>query len=274
MNTNKKVDRRRKTLVVMAIFLMVLLVGLMGGLTYSKYISTTTVNDTNATVASWGYVVTVDTKDLFGEEYAKDGATNSAVVADPGTVIVSATTGKSVVAPGAKGEMTITVNGTAEVLAELTISLTLDTDIVLIGTTKSGDTTTSVEYKPIKWTLTVVDNAVTPATTTTNAYNTLEELIAAINVSNQSIPVGTVISKTYTISYTWPLDSTVDDDYDTALGMWAAFKVGKLSGTQAEVLDKIAAQTGVTVTPDTTNVTLQFDAAVTVEQVLSPTTTS
>ena len=66
---NKTRNNKRKPLLVVALVLMVALVLGMGAMTYSRYISTAEMDDgkTTATVAKWGYVVTInaDNADVF-----------------------------------------------------------------------------------------------------------------------------------------------------------------------------------------------------------------
>ncbi len=249
MEKNAK-KTNKKPFLVAGFALLLALIGCVGGVTYSKYISKTDVPSTQATVAKWGYVVTANSDKLFGEKYAKDGATNTAIV-DPtnGKVIVSATSGTNVIAPGATGSMTITVNGTAEVMASLTIKIADGfKDISLSDATTPNKNT----YNPLKWTATakVTVDSVEGATDTIAENKTLSEVQTALNSYSQKFETAKTIKAEFTLSYTWEFErtgaeatttlvnSTVtpettisSDEADTILGMLAN---GTISASDAQ----------------------------------------
>lgn len=208
---NKTRNNKRKPLLVVALVLMVALVLGMGAMTYSRYISTAEMDDgkTTATVAKWGYVVTIDASKMFGEEY-KDGSimTTKDENNDVRAVVEYDGYNNLIVAPGTGGSMTITVNGKADVLAQLSIDVANDyKDISL----KEGEQT----YNPIKWTLKknseVVDGA---------SGVTLETLVGKLNSTETTINAGDNIADTYTISWSWTLTGQ-NDEADTVLGLAA-----------------------------------------------------
>ncbi len=206
----KKNRKNRKPLIVVAMLLMVALVVGMGAMTYSRYVSSFNSGDQTATAAKWGYVVSANTTNLFGDQYKKDGANATAKVDGSGAVVVDAVGTAKVVAPGTKGSMTISVNGVAEVLARLTFSATVSSAI-------SFDT-----YMPIQWT--VSDGTTTK--TGTDLKTTLESFTPA-----EALTPGTEISTDYTISWEWLLDNGANADEiatnnkkDTIIGFKAAEK--------------------------------------------------
>ena len=228
-NTKKT---NKKPFLVAGFALLLALIGCVGGVTYSKYISKTDVPSTQATVAKWGYVVTGNSDDLFGKKYAKDATTNTAKVDAAGTVIVSATTDTNVVAPGATGSLTVTVKGTAEVMASLTIKLSDVSDISL----SDGANHT---YNPLKWTAKVGGTAITDAENTT-----LANVATALSKYSKSFAANETVDTTFTLSYTWEFDgvtvsglkngetAVTGDEADTILGMKATTEGIPSTGNQ------------------------------------------
>lgn len=224
-NTKKKVNK--KPMLIAGIAMLLALVGCVGGLTYSKYVSSKSIPSTQATVAKWGYVITANSTNLFGTKYVKGDADNTAKVASEGTgVIVSAST-NNVIAPGATGSLTLSVKGTAEVAAKLNIALTVTSDITL----KDGTEESAKVYSPVKWTL---KNNGTPEVTD----GTLTDVITKLNKTNEAINAGTKLDYDYELTYLWPFDGSKQntdlkanasdatgityDTADTILGLKAA----------------------------------------------------
>lgn len=140
------IKKHTKGIIVTACLLLTMAILAMATLTFARYTTSDNVNK-QATVAKWGYVVTVNSDNLFGTKYGNPQNNYVTVKAD-GTSIVSSGS-SNVIAPGSKGSMTIQITGQAEVLSSLTFSLSGDSaDVVL---TKTGDE--SNKYRPIKWTL-------------------------------------------------------------------------------------------------------------------------
>ena len=112
-----KSRKSKKLLVVVAVILMLGLVVGMGAMTYSRYVTSGSTAQT-ATAAKWGFVVTVSADDLFASDYTKaDGASLATKATGTGVAVHASTTGTNLVAPGTTGSMTITISGSAEVLA-------------------------------------------------------------------------------------------------------------------------------------------------------------
>ena len=213
----KRKQNAKKVTVIAAVILMFSLVIGMGAFTYAKYVSTQETGNQNATAAKWGIVISADAS-MFGTDYTKGDGANATVVAGGAGVAVKATSTAKIVAPGTEGSLTVTVNGTAEVLSKLTFESTADwTDISV----KENDTV----YNPIKWTLKKGDTAVTGAENVTLAV--LKTKLLALT---EKYDAGTSISQTYTISWVWAFEQN-NNGADTAIGYKSA--------NTTESLDKI-----------------------------------
>lgn len=230
MEKNAK-KTNKKPFLVAGFALLLALIGCVGGVTYSKYISNTSVPSTQATVAKWGYVVTANSNTLFGPKYAA-GTNNTATVNPAGEIIVSADTEKSVIAPGATGSVAITVKGNAEVMASLTIKIADGYKDISLS---DGANT----YNPLKWTAKVGDTAINSAENTT-----LANVATALSTYSKSFKANETVDTTFTLSYTWAFDGKdIDsglkngatalngDDADTILGKLAN---GTISASDAK----------------------------------------
>lgn len=253
-NTQKK-DNRKSVFVIALLLLLVAVIG-FGGYTLSKYVTKKSETG-SASVAKWGYTIEAKADKLFGTKYTFD-KTNS-VVTDSNTKLTveasDATTKK--VAPGTTGSMTFSVKGTAEVLAQLSISMTDVKDVKLVY--KKGTDGAETEYTPVKWTLKKNDNVVSVKLNESDLAET--ELsgvsLAAIQKGLATVstitPNATTIDDTYTISWVWEFENKTagatseqkeeTDSLDTLLGMLAnagthtADKLVK-NGDYAEVFGK------------------------------------
>lgn len=255
-----KNKKSKKPLIVVATVLMIGLVAGMGAMTYSKYITSGSTGNQTATAAKWGFVVTVDADDLFVKDYtlAADDATLAAKATVTG-VAVHASGDANLVAPGTTGSMTITINGSAEVLARLSIKTTGGDPIEI----SLGD------YRPVVWTL-------KESSTGNISSGKLSAVLESLTATSTTFDAGTPCNITYTLTWEWPLETGDDDDTkaannakDTLIGYKAAGKkyadikdtyVGsKLLSevvTSAETYDAIVAQ-------------MSFDLEISVEQIQS-----
>ena len=209
----------------------------------SKYISSKTETG-SASVAKWGFTVSTKTNKLFGEEYVAGlipettatGATLSAK-AD--------STGRKIVAPGHSGSMTFTIAGSAEVKAQVKISVTEGyKDIVL--NYKKGETAGT--YNPVVWTLTkkgVTDHI---------AQGTLENIVEKLPATATYNVGDAAINDEYTISWAWAFENG-KDELDTLLG-WTASET------------PIPTDYGFTVEAGT-NTSIAFTLNISVEQVMA-----
>lgn len=198
---------KKKLSMMVATVLMAGLVAGMGAMTYSKYITSTKVEAPQVTAAKWGFVVNVNTSKLFGDAYGTDGAVATTRDNDSVTVLAD-TEGKYIVAPGTHGEMTIEIDGTAEVDAKIAITATSD------GSTDIG--IADVSYYPVRWKLVGANQ--------TFENKTLKEVLDTLNATD-TIPANTKYEKKYTLSWEWPFETGANDEakktnnlYDTLIG--------------------------------------------------------
>lgn len=259
-NTKKKVNK--KPMLIAGIAMLLALVGCVGGLTYSKYVSSKSIPSTQATVAKWGYVITANSTNLFGTKYVKGDADNTAKVASEGTgVIVSAST-NNVIAPGATGSLTLSVKGTAEVAAKLNIALAVTSDITL----KDGTEESANVYSPVKWTLTNNGTAIVSDVT-------LAEVAKKINQTDVTIDANaTSIDYDYELTYSWPFDGSKTN---TDLKANASDTTGITADTADTILGLKAAGTTLTDTDYAyaqdwdASTTLSLSLTASVEQVIA-----
>ena len=250
-NTQKK-DNRKSIFVIALLLLLVAVIG-FGGYTLSKYVTKKSETG-SASVAKWGYTIEANADKLFGTKYTFDNK-NSVVTDSNAKLTVAASDAKTnKVAPGTTGSMTFSVNGTAEVLAQLSISMTDVQDVKLVYKKGTGAET---EYAPVKWTLTKNTKVVKVKLNESDLAET--ELsgvsLAAIQKGLATVstitPNATEINDTYTISWVWEFenkaaDATSEqkeetDSLDTLLGMVANAGVhtkAVTNGDYTEVVDK------------------------------------
>ena len=246
----RKTRKNKRIMIVAAVLILPLAILCLGGVTFAKYVTKANVPTQQATVAKWGYVVTVNTNDMFAEAYKDDGTktTAAAVTTDgkAGVTVLTYTTGttKNRVAPGTKGSMIITLSGTAEVASVITFKETGTTkDVSLTRAADADNGVTAVDYKPVKWTLekTGEANALVNKSTLADCITALKaQFTGAVQAP------GTDISAEYTLSWEWEFRTGTSDDekdendvYDTILGYAAEGKddsgeVKYLQGCTAE----------------------------------------
>ena len=201
MKLNKK-QKRTATIASMAALLAVVLG--MGGQTFAKYITTQDKAD-QATVAKWGVVITNTADASFKPNYTN---VQSSVYKDGSTSEF-----RSVVAPGTNGSFSLSINGSPEVTAAVTASLTID-DIYL------KNSTGTVNYYPIIWTFNGKSyNGAADGTGTTLSLSQLSTDVATY--ANKEYSVGTSISTSVSIEWAWAFQGQ-NDTYDTILGDIAA----------------------------------------------------
>lgn len=206
-------NNSRRLMAIIAVVLMVCLILAMGAVTFAKYITSGTTGDQTATAAKWGFVVNVDANKLLGKEYKGPGL---AKIDGTGTVAVQASTDatQNILGPNTTGSVNFTISGTAEVLAQLKIS---------IGAISGKDAVEEIhvgDYYPVKWTLKKGDTVVKVG----------EEELKDMKLGDINVKLGTgvletinagtsVESITYTLSWEWALTGEgVDNAKDTAIG--------------------------------------------------------
>lgn len=226
--TEKK-DNRKSILLIALLLMLVAIIG-FGGYTLSKYI-TSKSTDSTARVAKWGFTVDADNSKLFGDQYKwKDNASGS-TTDGTGTLTVKAdTAGTNLVAPGTSGSMTFSVKGKAEVLAKVEMKVAEGYSDVALTLTKD---TKEYIYNPVKWTLIKKTKGLPENHLVTGG--TLAEVVAALNGQYKveenhdtaTIGIGTEINDEYTLSWAWAFEGTAvpagvegltSDALDTLLG--------------------------------------------------------
>lgn len=219
MNKNENKKSLKKPLILGGIAVLLTLIGVAGGNTYAKYITSKTVSAQTATVAKFGFVINANADDLFSNKYGlKDGSTVEMVKKADGAGVVASS---SVVAPGTEGSMTFEVVGFAEVEAKLKFDMTMGSEIAFGG------------YKPIKWTLSSKATADgTYANVADCADLSLKDIVDKVNnLSEASIAANTNVNMYYQLSWSWAFEQGATDAeklsnnmMDTLLGYKAAGK--------------------------------------------------
>jgi hypothetical protein len=238
--------KNKKILTMISTGLMASLVVGMGAMTYSKYITSTTLPTQQATAAKWGFVVTADASGLFANAY--DNATPestkvaSKVVASDDEVSVKADSGRIIVAPGTTGSMSIAISGQAEVMAALNVTANATTEEFGIA---------DLNYHPIVWTVTGGS---------LNTSGSLDDVLAALAGTSTTINPGDDKGATYIISWSWPFDSTKNDVYDTAIGYKSA---GKTYAQISQYISEAVSEDQY----DSIVSDIKFDLSVSIEQI-------
>ena len=250
-NTQKK-DNRKSVFVIALLLLLVAVIG-FGGYTLSKYVTKKSETG-SASVAKWGYTIEANADKLFGTKYTFDNK-NSVVTDSNAKLTVAASDAKTnKVAPGTTGSMTFSVKGTAEVLAQLSISMTDVQDVKLVYKKGTGAET---EYTPVKWTLkknnTVVSVKLNESDADVTALSgvSLADIQKGLATVSTITPNATRIDDTYTISWVWEFENKTagatseqkeeTDSLDTLLGMVAnagTHTEAVKNGDYTEVVDK------------------------------------
>lgn len=204
MKLNKK-QKRTATIASMAALLAVVLG--MGGQTFAKYISTKET-DATATVAKWGFVANAQ-NDLFSTLY--DG-TGSITTVESNAVIVSEDT-DNIVAPGAKGQLTFSVIGTAEV--DAIISIDPGTEVWTEVTLWEDDANVLLDtpYLPMNWELSYSEDL--DGVINTGTVEGMENIYDFLNDAahkNLRVEAGVSVEYSYTLSWNWEFH--VDDATD------------------------------------------------------------
>ncbi len=239
----------KKHLTIVAVVLMVALVVGMGAMTYARYISSYDSGEQKATAAKWGFVVSANADNLFPSDYTLATGSHATKTDDGVAVDASAAT----LAPGTTGYVSITVNGTAEVRAQLNIALTVTSQVGYDNT-----------YLPIKWALT--NSADFPAS---DEWKTYDGIIAEVNALNQTIEAGATVGGEHYIHWCWDFETGADaaakaanNRHDTIIGAKSAHgndlaKINETIGGTAITSEELAKYNNV----------LSFSLTATIEQI-------
>lgn len=244
-NTQKK-DNRKSILVIALLLLLVAVIG-FGGYTLSKYV--TRKNESgSASVAKWGYTVKTDASNLFGTKYTFKN-TNSVVTEENANLTVKADDDATKkVAPGTAGYMTFGVEGKSEVLAQLKVEMLTANDVKLVYKKGEGEEQT---YAPIKWTLKKGEAVVGSLENVS-----LEQIKTGLADIKDVLTIGEEATVEYTLSWAWDFDDNgngTNDELDTLLGVVAN------GGTENGEYTAIAGD-------DKTNTNLSFELSISIIQ--------
>ncbi len=273
---DKKTNKKTRGIIIAAMVLLLIAIMCFCGVTFARYITKSSVPTQQATVAKWGFVVSANAENLFGKGYNQ-----GEIVAKPDEsgAVVDVKAATSTVAPGTKGEMTFGVTGSAEVLAQLKMTVKADT-LKDISLTQGGDV-----YTPIKWKLEKGTDGTTYGTEV--AKGTLSEIVNKVNEINSTIKIGESVSDYYKLSWEWVFDTDADseddDVKDTILGYAATANSAEQTFGNYNVSAKATNGTvtvidtkGTTETTDdvtyTAIIDINFDLSIIVMQIQTPTT--
>ena len=253
--------KNKKLFMVVDVVLMVALVAAMGTITYSRYVSSSDLGQQQATAAKWGLSVQANVSNFLGTDYSETNSDGVATMGEVSTqgVAVNAFATDVVVAPGTSGFMTIVVNGSAEVLAKLTIAMTYTEDI--------SATTGGNPYYPVKWTLAKSTDGGSSYTNVDGAVDiTLQAMESKLEAQSAYITAGQTAQVVLKLSWAWALESGADaaaiaanNKHDTAIGMFS----------NGATLEAIKTATGNEYTNISKSFTFSLSATITQEQTVA-----
>lgn len=247
-NNDKSKNGKRIALILVALLLIAAIA--FGAYTYSKYVTSDEGQD-SATVAAWGYTVTVgngtDNGFGFSQYYGADGVADADGAS---AVIAGITSDKNVVAPGAHGSTTITISGYAEVDAELSVVVADSFSDIYIEMTASGQTPGTLYYFPVLFSLESDDDQFTDITN-----QPLANVVAALEGLNEELQSSTSTTgttTTYTLSWAWAFEGTAESAGQPQNTLWVSdgdgtYSVHSTKITAADV-DKLDTSLGQAVT--------------------------
>lgn len=247
-NNDKSKNGKRIALILVALLLIAAIA--FGAYTYSKYVTSDEGQD-SATVAAWGYTVTVgngtDNGFGFSQYYGADGVADADGAS---AVIAGITSDKNVVAPGAHGSTTITISGYAEVDAELSVVVADSFSDIYIEMTASGQTPGTLYYFPVLFSLESDDDQFTDITNQplANVVAALEGLSEELQSSTST----TGTTTTYTLSWAWAFEGIAESADQPQNTLWVSdgdgtYSVHSTKITAADV-DKLDTSLGQAVT--------------------------
>lgn len=247
-NNDKSKNGKRIALILVALLLIAAIA--FGAYTYSKYVSSREGQD-SATVAAWGYTVTVGTGDDTGFGFSQYyGADGEADAGGTSAVIAGITSDKNVVAPGAHGSTTITISGYAEVDAELSVVVADSFSDIYIEMTASGQTPATLYYFPVLFSLSDGDGDFEDITNQplANVVAALEGLSEELQSSTST----TGTTTTYTLSWAWAFEGIAESADQPQNTLWVSdgdgtYSVHSTKITAADV-DKLDTSLGQAVT--------------------------
>lgn len=212
-NNDKSKNGKRIALILVALLLIAAIA--FGAYTYSKYVTSDEGQD-SATVAAWGYTVTVgngtDNSFGFSQYYGADGEAD----ADGTSAVIAGIESENVVAPGAKGSTTITISGYAEVDAALSVAVADTFSDIYIEMTASGQTPATLYYFPVLFSLSGGGSVNITNQPLANVVDALEDLSAELPSSDSTAGTTT----TYTLSWAWAFEGTPESSGQPQNVLW------------------------------------------------------
>lgn len=228
---------KQKAIIAVMLALLVVSFAVSGGV-FAKYVSTSNAKSNEARIAKWGLEVSVDATDILGSAYEGEGID---IDANSNSLIVSAGENVQSLIPGATGSMNITIGGTSEVLAKLTVNIG-GSEIFL---QKDGEI-----YYPIVWTLQKGSEVlVSGHLEDIDAYFADDPATSNVNELEVSPNTHSVFEGEYVLSWTWEFSnasSNITDlsvnEADTLIG-FSAIPEENRTDAQASALQGYTAQT-------------------------------
>lgn len=225
--------------------------------TFAKYVTTNSGTD-SAKVAKFGVTINVaDDMGLFKTTYTKDDQS-----ATSANTVVSATTDRKI-APGTKGSMQFSIEGTPEVATQLTVAVDNATAVHLKDGTyelkagkfaeKDCSVKTTADYEPIKWY--VGTEAITAATTYDKTLAQVKEYLEKLSGEKEA---KTELKATYYIGWKW--DFSPDTDFE---GTWSYNNGSDKPYKDAKIADFLDTYLG----DETELQTEKFDLKISVTQI-------
>lgn len=212
-NNDKSKNGKRIALILVALLLIAAIA--FGAYTYSKYVTSDRGED-SATVAAWGYTVTVgtgeDTGFGFSQYYGEDGEAD----ANGDSAVIAGIESENVVAPGAHGSTRITISGYAEVDAALSVAVADTFSDIYIEMTASGQTPATLYYFPVLFSLSDGGSVNITNQPLANVVDALEDLSAELPSSDSTAGTTT----TYTLSWAWAFEGTPESEGQPQNVLW------------------------------------------------------
>ena len=182
---------KRKIAIAVMLVLLVVSFAFCGGV-LAKYVSTADVKPSVARVAKWGFDISVDATDILGTAYDGEGVD---VDLDANALVVNAGESVNALIPGATGSMNISISGTSEVLAKLTVEVNGAEPYLQKGTES---------YYPIVWTLKKgSDVLVSGRLADVNAYFADDPATSEVNELEISPNTHSAFEGEYVLSWAW-----------------------------------------------------------------------
>ena len=202
---------------------------------YAKFVSEIDNDSPTASATAWGFNINFDGSNMFSQHY--QGGVKAEAGLKNEDYAVRAQAEGTVVTPDTSGEMVLTITGSAEVKAKITMSA----DGEDVSVKYSG-----VNYVPIKWSLTVYDNGVENKIFSKKSF---AEMITYLNSFEYTVNASAEADLRFVISWEWPYENGADDAekalYNELDSVIAAYSQGKTIDLKYNVNTKLDFSFGV-----------------------------